>query len=391
MQKLFRRFVKSGAFVILILLCLLLSSCVDADNPKETYREQIQIKEINVSAKAPPEVSAISAIGIESSSGEIFYSKNIDKRLPMASTTKIMTAIVAIENGNIADTVKVNRKAVGVEGSSIYLYEGESLTLENLLYALLLESANDAAVAIAIHIGGDLDSFVDMMNETADKLGLTNTHFENPHGLDSDTHYTTARELGIIATYAMKNPTFRQIVSTYKTTIPLADGEGTRVLVNHNKLLRNYDGAIGIKTGYTKRSGRCLVSASLRDGVELICVTISAPSDWQDHENILDFGNSIYEKKALTYAGEILFKLPVTNGVREEALLSVSSDVSATVQKDSEIKTVIEAPRFLFAPVKENQTVGKILFIQDGNIVAEAPLICTESIDKSNNKKSFRK
>ncbi len=386
MQKFSRRFIKSGVILVLILSLSLLSSCINVDNKERDAQSQIKIKEINAGAYISPEVSAKAAIGIESSSGEIFYAKNIDERLPMASTTKIMTAIIALENGNIEDTVKINKGAVGVEGSSIYLYENETLTLENLMYALLLESANDAAAAIAIHIGGSIEGFVDMMNDKANELGLVDTHFDNPHGLDSETHYTTARELAIIATYAMKIPTFRQIVSTYKTTIPLANGEGTRVLINHNKLLRNYDGAIGIKTGYTKKSGRCLVSASLRDGVELICVTISAPSDWQDHENILNLGNSLYENRTLAFKGELAFSIPIVNGKANELTIQNLDEIKATVRKGSKIKTVIEAQRFLYAPILENQAVGKIIFLQDGNIIAESPLIATQSVDKAKNK-----
>ncbi len=386
MRKSLCRFIKKCVIWTLILSCSALSSCFDTQSNDTEQISKITIREMSAVAQESPTVSAKAAIGIEGSSGEIFYAKNIDEQLPMASTTKIMTAIVALERGNVSDNVKIDKAAVGIEGSSIYLYEGEILTLENLLYALLLESANDAAAAIAIHIGGSIEAFVAMMNEKADELGLTNTHFDNPHGLDGDTHYTTARELGIIAAYAMKNETFKQIVGTYKTTIPLANGEGTRVLINHNKLLRNYDGAIGIKTGYTKKSGRCLTSAAMRDGVELICITLCAPSDWQDHESILDFGYSIYERKTLAEAGESPITLPVINGIKSEISLQIPNDIKVTALRNTEIQTVIEAPRFVFAPITKNASVGKIIFLQNGNIIAESPLIATESITKANNK-----
>ena len=391
MQKTLRRLKKLGVFLGLLLSLSLFSSCAQSDGAQGTAEEKITFREAYASLGPSPTVSAKAAIGIETSSGEIFYSKNIDERLPMASTTKIMTAIVALEKGRLTDTVKINKNAVGVEGSSIYLFEGEALTLENLLYALLLESANDAATAIAIHIGGSVEGFVELMNQKAEKLGLCDTHFDNPHGLDSDTHFTTARELGIIAAHAMKNPKFREIVSTYKTTIPLNGNEGTRVLINHNKLLRNYDGSIGIKTGYTKKSGRCLVSASSRDGVELICVTISASNDWQDHESILDFGNSLYESTLLASEGDIPISLPVIGGRAEKISLCVKEDVTSTVRKNDEIKKVIEAQRFVFAPISKNQIIGKILFIQNGNVIAEAPLIARDTVARSDARSGFFK
>ena len=390
MRKCFFRYRKLGLFLALVTLLVFLPSCNQNNVDLESHTDNPSLCEVGLTGTSP-EVSAKAAIGIEASGGEIFYAKNIDQRLPMASTTKIMTAIVALEVGDMADRVVIDKRAVGIEGSSIYLYEGEILTLGELLYATLLSSANDAATAVAIHIGGDVDTFVDMMNNKAIELGLRDTHFENPHGLDNDTHYTTARELGIIAMYAMKNPAFREIVSTYKETIPMRCGEGVRLLINHNKLLRNYDGAIGIKTGYTKKSGRCLVSASSRDGVELICVTLSAPSDWQDHESILDLGHSIYEGKTLASATDTIISLPVTGGVVNEISLSLADDVCATVRKNVEIKTVIEAPRFLYAPVKNNEVVGNIIFIQDDRIIATSPLIAKTNVARSNKKAVFSK
>ena len=384
MQKSSYRIKKLGIFLAFIITLTSLVSCKQENVITKNEAEVLSLREAATPSLASPEVSARAAIGIEMSRGEIFYSKNIDCRLPMASTTKIMTAIVAIENGDMSDSVKIDKRAVGIEGSSIYLYEGEILTLSDLLYATLLSSANDAATAVAIHIGGDIDSFVAMMNEKAVKLGLSDTHFDNPHGLDSENHYTTARELGIITSHAMKNPKFREIVSTYKTTVPMQNGEGTRLLINHNKLLRNYDGTIGVKTGYTKKSGRCLVSASSRDGVELICVTLSAPSDWQDHEAILDFGNSIYERKTLIFRGDSPISIPVINGVLNNASLFAMNEVNVTVRRGVEIETVIEAPRFVFAPLSSNQKIGEIIFIQDGKIIATAPLITQTDVAKLN-------
>ena len=206
--------------------------------------------------QSPPTLSAQSALLLEAENGGVVYEKNAHTRLPMASTTKIMTALVALELASPNTVILTDGRAVGTEGSSIYLCEGEELTLEELLYALMLESANDAAVAIAIGVCGSEEAFVDEMNRRAASLGLSNTHFANPHGLDAETHYTTAYELAVIARAALQNPLLKTIVSTRKTTIPHQNTDGVRLLINHNKMLRLYDGCIGVKTGYTQKSGR---------------------------------------------------------------------------------------------------------------------------------------
>ena len=233
-------------------------------------------------------VSARSATLYVPETDEFIYSKNACERLPMASTTKIMTALIALEECVGSEVVRVDDSAIGVEGSSAYLRQGDELTMEELTYALLLQSANDAAVAIACHIGGSVETFADIMNKRAESMGLTNTHFENPHGLDSKEHYTTAEDLAKIAAVALKNAKFKEIASTYKKSF-ITD-ERSRTYVNHNKLLNMYDGCIGVKTGFTKKSGRCLVGAAERDGLTFVTVTLDAPCDWQDHKNMLDFG-----------------------------------------------------------------------------------------------------
>lgn len=225
-------------------------------------------------------VSAKSAVLIETSADRIVYRKNADEKLPMASTTKIMTAICAIENTDDLDRkITVADCAVGVEGSSIYLKHGEHLSVRELVYGLMLSSGNDAAVAIACAVSGDVQRFAALMNETAKKIGVQNTSFKNPNGLDEEGHYTTAYDLARIASYALKNDEFKKIVSTYTTTIPYEGYSYDRRLKNHNKLLKLYDGCIGIKTGFTKKSGRCLVSAAERDGAVLVAVTLNAPDD----------------------------------------------------------------------------------------------------------------
>lgn len=234
-------------------------------------------------------LSAKSAILYDPYSQSFLYSKNADARLPMASTTKIMTALIAIENSQLETLVNISDKAIGTEGSSLYLKHGESMTMEDLLFGLMLRSANDAAAAIAYEISGSIEAFAEKMNEKALTMGLKDTHFTNPHGLDNNSHYTTARELAIITGEALKNDVFLKIVSTKKHIIKNADGEA-RLLINHNKLLNMYENTIGVKTGFTKKSGRCLVGAAERDGVRLITVTISAPDDWNDHIALFNYG-----------------------------------------------------------------------------------------------------
>lgn len=385
---------KAASILAAVLLCLggffVFSGCAMPDNgtkvdnisanAEKTYYIKEENSHISLSAS---DVSAKSAILIEASSGEVLWSKNADQRLPMASTTKIMTALVAIENGDVGRTVSVSPEAVGVEGSSVYLYPNEKMTLGDLIYAMLLESANDAAAAIAIEVGGSIEGFAKMMNQKAENLGLRDTHFENPHGLDGETHYTTAHELAIIAREAYSNDTLKSIFSTYKKTIPLNETEGVRLLINHNKLLKSYEGATGIKTGFTKKSGRCLVSAAERGGLSLIAVTLNAPNDWQDHKNMLDHGFSLIESKTLCTAGEYTYAVAVSGGKDDHVIVKNSDTVRLILPRNGKkIEYKIELPRFLYAPVQEGEVVGRIAFYLDGKEIASSDLVTASSVDK---------
>ena len=239
---------------------------------------------------------AASAILWDAEEDTALYCHNDTKRLPMASTTKIMTAIVALEQADPNSLVTIPSDAVGIEGSSCYLKAGEQLTLCSLLYALLLQSANDAAVAIAHYIAGSSEEFALLMNLKAAEIELNDTHFDNPHGLDSDTHYTTARDLARLADYCMQNPTFCEIWSTPSIRLPISDTETSttsRYLYNHNRLLRSYPPCIGGKTGYTMRCGRCLVSAAELEGKTLIAVTLNCRNDWSAHVQLYEYGFEI--------------------------------------------------------------------------------------------------
>lgn len=236
------------------------------------------------------DLSARAAVLIDGKSGKVLFEKNKDERLPMASTTKIMTGLLACESKKMKKVVTVSPVASGTEGSSLWLEPEEKQTLENLTYGLMLRSGNDAAVAIAEYLGGSTEAFALMMNERAKKIGVQNTGFQNPNGLDAEGHFTTAYDLALISREAMKNKKFRKIVSTKSKTIPWESSEWDRSLTNHNKMLWRYEGCNGIKTGFTKKSGRCLVTSAKRGKTELICVTLNAPDDWNDHTKMLDYG-----------------------------------------------------------------------------------------------------
>lgn len=373
--------VKAAILLTAVLLCLAVLP-IFAESSKAS--PLVSSEEESAAISSLPSLSAESAILIEYSTGRVIGEKNPDKTMPMASTTKIMTALVAIENSDISTPVSISKEAVGIEGSSIYLYEGEKLSMENLLYAMLLESANDAAAAIAINIAGSIEAFADMMNEKAADLGLTSTHFANPHGLDDPEHYTTARELAIIARAAMQNEVFKTIVSTYKTTIPLNETEGVRLLINHNKMLKGYSGAIGIKTGYTKKSGRCLVSAAEKDGVELICVTLNAPNDWQDHKAMLDHGFSIFESRLLCDEGEFRRIQPIIGGMEDYVVLENRECLRVTVPKGSPaVKETVELFPFSYAPVQSGEIMGRLTYSIDGKVIAETPIYATYTVEKA--------
>ncbi len=345
-----------------------------------------------LSVFALPDVSAKSAVVIDAESGKILYAKDAHSRRGMASTTQIMTALVALENSSLDRLVTVDPRACGVEGSSVYLFENENITMESLLYALMLQSANDAAEAIAYAICSDMEDFVALMNAKADEMGLNATHFDNPHGLDGETHYTTAYELALIAAEALENEIFAEIVSTVKKSIPLHNGEATRLLVNHNRLLREYGDIIGVKTGYTKKCGRTLVSAAQRDGVRLICVTLDDGNDWADHRSLLDFGFSLYEENTLAAEGAFSYTVPVCGGETSSVCVKNRESLSAVLPKNhGEITVVTELPRFLYAEVEKGEAIGKNVFYADGVKIGEVLLYAQDSVPIHRKEKNFWK
>ena len=352
----------------------------------------------NTTPSLPPAlrgVSARSAILINADTGDILFRQNEAAKLPMASTTKLMTALIACEALPPDTPVTVTAQAVGVEGSSIYLTEGETLPLESLVYALLLSSANDAAVAIAVAVAGSVDAFADMMNQKATELGLVSTHFVNPHGLDDPEHYTTAADLAKIAQAALKNPTVKEIMGTQRKTIPHRDESSVRLLLNHNKLLRSYEGAIGGKTGFTKKSGRCLVSIACRDGLSLIAVTLNAPDDWRDHTAMLDYGFSMYQRIELCPAGALETPLWVVGGACEYIMVKNTEGFSVSLRRNhGDLRCVVELPRFVYAPIADGQRLGRLVFYEvatDGTYtpIGELPLYAQGGTDAVTYKSSL--
>ncbi len=371
-------------FAFLLVFLLLFQSC--GTNPKDLM-EATSAETYLPTVKLDISTSAESAVLIDASEGggRILWEQNAHQRRPMASTTKIMTALVAAESLPLSTKVVIPKEAVGVEGSSVYLAEGEVLTLEELLYCLLLQSANDAAVAIAYAVSGSVSDFAKLMNEKARQLGLSDTQFKNPHGLDEDGHYTTAYELGIIASKALGNEKIRQIFSTYRATVSGRDGT-SRHLINHNRLLNSYDGCLGMKTGYTQSSGRCLVSAAERDGLVLIAVTLSAHNDWRDHTALLDAGFANFRRVCLGDGENILspkLTLPsikLSGSIQSTLRTALLSPVWVTLPVGTDgIECSIESERLLFAPQKRGNCVGTVRWTIGDTIIAEEKLVVAYS------------
>lgn len=327
---------------------------------------------------AAPGVSAQAAILIENSTGRVLYNKNADVRLPMASTTKIMTAICALEHSNPDTMICVADGAVGIEGSSIYLAKDEKITIRDLLYGMMLNSGNDAATALALEISGSVEEFAKLMTQTAKNIGAKNTNFVNACGLYEDEHYTTASDLAIISAYAMKNPDFAEIVSTRQMKISNGDKGYPRVLKNHNRLLGMYDGCIGVKTGYTKKCGRCLVSCAMRDGVMLTCVTLNAPDDWNDHMSLMDYGFSLCCLKTVASEGDYCRTVSVEQSIGGVAKVSFKDSLSyvAVDGFSDEVSVSYSFLPELKAPLSEGQSVGTAQLFVSGTPVATSELIC---------------
>ena len=324
-----------------------------------------------LTAFAQPDVSASCAALMVAETGELIYGKNEHDRRSMASTTKIMTSLLAIEALTPQRKITVSADMLNVEGTSMGLLPGDTVTLEGLVYGMLLQSGNDAANVTAITLGGNVENFVSMMNKRAGEIGMNDTHFETPSGLDSKEHYSTAYDMALLGCTAIKNPEFAAVCSQKSAVVCYGNPPYRRTLTNHNRLLRIYDDAVGIKTGFTKKSGRCLVSAARRDGV-----TLNAPDDWNDHSKMLEYGFSVVERHEAD-ADMSAVSLKIAGGESETVPLKLSRPLRYISRKGKTVRTEqkISLKKFEYAPIEENTVVGSVELIIDGNVVDRAEIL----------------
>ncbi len=333
--------------------------------------------------------SAQSAVLIELTTGNALYEQSADTRLPMASTTKIMTAYVALKHGDIGDLVKIPLEAQGVEGSSLYINEGEIYSLDELLYGLLMHSGNDAATAIALHISGSVEDFADLMNEEAALMGLKDTQFKNPSGLDAQGHYTTARELAVIMAHALEYKDFIRYISAKSYTIEESESHPVKLLYTKNRILQSYEGAIGGKTGYTISSGRSLVTAAERKGVTLIAVTINDRDDWDDHAAMFDYGFSkavVIDPMDYVASGYIL---PVAGGGSIKLHPTNVEPIVMTSGEAADVSVKILLPNFVYSGISIMQQVGEAHIFVNGELASVVPIRASESIMEKKEEKSI--
>lgn len=365
---------KVFAFILCILIAFTVTSAQYAigDELLEDEPFEAAFSGVECSTEAP-QIDAASAIVMDAKTGRVLFEKNAYKRRPMASTTKIMTAIVAIEKGDLDDIVTVSKRAASIWGSRLRLKAGQKLTLKELLYGLLLNSGNDAAIAIAEHIGGTVEGFLDLMNKKAREIGAYNTNFKTPHGLDANGHYTTAYDLALITRYALRNTVFAKIVRTKNASISIRD------LRNTNEMLSIYPGADGVKTGYTGKAGRCLVTSATRNGWQIISVVLNCPTRYKralSSKLILDYAFNNYKNITLIRKGEVIKSIPVIKGIEKSIPVESMEDITIPMREDeiNALETQVDIPGSLDAPVYANIEVGSIKFLVSGKVVAETSL-----------------
>jgi len=328
---------------------------------------------------------------LEKDSGKVLYSKNMDMQLANASTTKIATAITVIQNcSDLDEVITVNDSAVGIEGTSIYLRKKEQISVRDLLYGLMLRSGNDSATALAYHVGGDMATFVNMMNDMAINAGAKNTHFNNPHGLDEINHYTTAYDLAKISAYALNNPIFKEIVSTKQHVIEKTNMSDTRYLTNKNKLLKNLDGCIGIKTGFTSKAGRCLVSAVERDNMTLVCVVLNCGPMFEESASLLNRGFSEYTNTMVVDKDKIIYNEYYIN--QEKGILNLKAEESYYLPlnnfKNENVK-IKYSLKELTGDIDEGEEVGLIEVFVDNQLQKTIKLFTINKIDVLNEQDSL--
>ena len=313
---------------------------------------------------------AAGAVLMDAESGRVLYGHNAHKPRLIASTTKLMTALVAVERaGDLEETVTVKGEWLGSEGSSIYLRAGEEITLRGLLYGLLLQSGNDAAMVIACHTAGSIEEFVELMNRRAAELGMKDSSFANPSGLDHENHYSTPYDMALLARACLDNSTVAELCATKSITV------GTRTFVNHNKLLWRCEGCVGMKTGFTEKAGRTLVSAAVRDGQTLICVTLNDGDDWNDHRKLLDYGFRTYPRQVLCRAGEVLGAVAVEGSLIPTMPVAAKGELGYPLKAGEQLVPEVELLRSATAPLPPGVQLGELRWRLDGEVVAQMPLV----------------
>ncbi len=331
----------------------------------------------NASASGKLSLSAESAALLNAQTGELIYDKNASEKQSMASTTKIMTSLLAIESGKLANEITVTEDMIKVEGTSMGLLAGDSVSLDELVHGMLLQSGNDSANAAAVYLGGSVDAFVQSMNSRASEIGMLNTSFETPSGLDGKNHYSTAYDMALLGAHAVRNPKFLSVCSKRKATLTYGNPPYQRTLYNHNRLLEKYDYVYGIKTGFTKKSGRCLVSYAVNNGVELIAVTLNAPDDWTDHKKLFDYGfDSV---KSVELKPELPEKVRIV-GADKEFVAIESKKCCYSANSSQNIEYRIFLPKFVYSSVKKGQVVGWWSAYIDGKAVATVDIVIAENI-----------
>ena len=335
-------------------------------------------------------VAAKGAVLIDGASGRVLFGQNEDARYPMASTTKVMTTLLALENAPLDAQVTAGKNAAGVTGTSLYLSEGETLSMEHMLYGLMLRSGNDAAVAVAEHIAGSVADFADMMNARAAELNA-DAHFVNPHGLDADGHETSALGLARIMREALRNPQFREITGTKRKIIPWVGNEYSRVLENKNRLLTSYEGATGGKTGFTNRAGRCLVFSAERDGLELIGAVLNCPTWFDTAEAMLDYGFERFRLERAYERGAAVRAVPVLNGEAGAVNAVADGDLAGAVPIGGSVDVVVTLPDSLEAPVQAGTVLGTAALHAGGQTVAQCNLVAGEGVARLDVAQAFKR
>lgn len=355
-------------------------------NRAKSKKVNMEFKKDSINSNRNINLNCVAGIVIDQESGRVLYSKSGERILPMASTTKIITAIVAIENGKLTDKVTVSKKAAAIHGSTVGLKEGEKVSLEELLYGLMLRSGNDAAIAIAEHLGnGKVGNFIEMMNNKAVELGALHTSFATPHGLDNQNHYTTAEDLAKITAYAMKNSMFAKIVSTKEISSGIS-GSFNRSYGNINKFLYRVDNSDGVKTGYTGNAGKCLVASVKHPYGRYVCVVLNSSDRWKDAEKLARYANENYKFIRIMDKNEKVTRFRIYGG-KEKYINGMVDKELYLPMNTSEVNNYsvdIYAPSAIFAPIVAKETLGNIVVTIDSKIVAKYPVKSDREVKRKN-------